>query len=397
MPQTPSAKTQRVQLGLLYVTFAGFCFGISIQQILLDLYLLLALGLGLSLGHRSFPLLLKERRAALVLLVVTSICTAIAYPHFPSDQPLRIHWALAAIWLISPTIVAQLNWHTLYRTLMICSIPGLLYSLYWLGRPDEVRWAIQEGWHVYPRAFGLGSNPITYGSGLVVLGGWTIARLICRVGSLTERRLATIHLALCILIELFSRVRSGLLGFLILFVLAIYLSPRLRKYGTLALVTMLLSFAAITAVFGFNTASLQERVELLDSSIELFEDYPIFGIGPNKYKRTFEAHGTLPHHPHNTLMGMATEHGIFGLLAYLGFVISMVFLLRNLWRRHGELGNPYRWVVLAFCFEFTLFNILGLFDYNYSDSELLIMHALHWSLATGLHSINPSVSKEPQP
>lgn len=379
------ARFERLEFGLFYAAMAGVSMGIALQQIMLGLFALVQLLVALFFGLRLGTLFMPGRRVAVVFMLVLQLCAVVASQSLPTETNTRIHWGLAAFWVVSPAVFARIDWVKSYRIMLWLSVPALFYSIYWLLRPAEIAWAMGEGgFNHYPRAAGFVNNPITYAESLVVLAGWTLARLHYAPPSPRERKWMYVHLAVSILIVVFSRVRSGVLGFVALFLLNALLTPRFRKWGLAVCAAIPLLFALLTQLFGFNLASIEERVDLAQQSIELFVEHPVFGIGPNKFEKEVPGYGKLPKHPHNTLLGMATEFGVVGLLGYLAFIISLALQLRKLLLRHRDADDGLTWVVHALLFGFVSFNLFGMFDYNFGDTELLIMHALSWGLIAHL-------------
>ncbi len=379
------ARFQRLEFGLFYAAMAGVSMGIALQQIMLVLFALVQLLVALFFGLRLGTLFMPGRRVAVVFMLLMILSAVVAGQNLPTEANTRIHWGLAAFWVVSPAVFARIDWVKCYRIMLCLSVPALLFSIYWLLRPDEIAWAMGEGgFNHYPRAAGFVNNPITYAESLVVLAGWTLARLHYAPPAGRERKWMYVHLALSVLVVVFSRVRSGILGFAALFLLNALLTPRFRKWGLALCAAIPLLFALLTQLFGFNLASIEERVDLAQQSVALFVEHPVFGIGPNRFEKEVPGHGKLPKHPHNTLLAMATEFGVVGLLGYLAFVISLALQLRMLLLRHRNVDDGLSWVVHALLFGFVSFNLFGLFDYNFGDTELLIMHALSWGIIAHL-------------
>ncbi len=379
------AKLQHLEYGLFYASMAGVSMGIALQQSMLALFALAQLLVALFYGLRLGTLFMPGRRVALGFMLVLQLCAVVASQSFPSPTTTRIHWGMAAFWIVSPAVFSHIDWRKCHRVMLALSVPGLIYSVYWLLRPAEIQWALGAGgFNHYPRAAGFVHNPITYAESIVVLAGWTLARLHYDPPGPRERKWMYVHLALSVLIVVFSRVRSGILGFIALFLLNALLTPRFRKWGLALGLAIPLLFALVSTIFGFNLASIEERLDLAEESIALFAEHPAFGIGPNKFEKEIPGFGRLPKHPHNTLLGIATEFGLVGLAFYLGFMVSLALQLRKLVRIHREADDGLTWVTHALLFGFVSYNLFGLFDYNFGDSELLIMHALSWGLIAQL-------------
>lgn len=368
-----------VTLTFFYWCFSAFSLGIAIQQASLILFILM--GLVFSLGGVpafSLPRVSHKRGLFFFFVIILSAILAQVTEGFRGEA--TIHWALIVFWALHARTVADLRWVTLHRVLVILSVPGMLYSVYWLLRPDEIAWALKVGFSMYPRAFGFVSNPITHAEGLVIIACWTVSRLSGTVVK-TERRWLIAHLALSLSIILASRVRAGILGFAVLLLLDAWLTPKRRRLCLCFLAIMVVGFFSSVFIFGFNSASVKERLLLSQNSLQLFLKHPILGIGPDKFELV------IPHdrnirgvHPHNTVLGILTETGVVGLVAFLAFMWGIGRRSIQLFKSYRETGDDRRWASQALLYVFICFWIFGLFDFNFGDSELLVFHGFHWAV-----------------
>ncbi len=86
------------------------------------------------------------------------------------------------------------------------------------------------------------------------------------------------------------------------------------------------------------------RVELLDSELQAFYEFPLTGIGVGKVKEYREEEYGRVSASHNEVSRMLSEHGFFGLMALL------ILLLTPLAYRFKERSNLYFYAFLAFWF-----------------------------------------------
>ncbi len=132
----------------------------------------------------------------------------------------------------------------------------------------------------------------------------------------------------------------------------------------------------------------RNRIELIQTSMRLIWDNPWFGVGPKnvgqealRYRGNNEFPDWMYQHMHNNFLQIAAERGIPGLLLWLWFMFRLVWDALHVYRSTinksiplaigfrnealttsaGALGG---WVALLFA---------GLFEYNFGDSEVLIM------------------------
>jgi len=375
----------QIQILLFTIAFAGFSLGVYTQTTIVLFFGLVQIGIALATRRPLLGLVAPGRRAAAGFVAAMTLSAVVALM-FEDASKFESHWPIGLFWTVSAAMVAGLRWEWLHRALILVSVPGLLFSCWWLVRPDEFRHALDIGFHMYPRATGFVSNAITNAEGLAVLAAWTLARLdggpAAKLGG-RERKWLYVHLTVSVLVVVFSRVRAGILGFTGLLLLHAFLSPRWRRFSLTLWLAMAVLFLGGIAIFGFNMASIRERVRLVEHSVHLVLDHPVVGIGPKQFERYPMEDGGRVSHPHNTLLGVAAETGLLGLAAYLLWMGVLVLQLRDL-RRRCVNGDPLYWPVQALTYAYALYWIFGFFDYNLSDTELTILHSLHWSLITGL-------------
>lgn len=88
---------------------------------------------------------------------------------------------------------------------------------------------------------------------------------------------------------------------------------------------------AISILEPFSRSTLDDRIDLMKSAIDIFRKHPIFGAGPGMFEFLYTpVQGCKPHyvhfHVHNTYLEILAEMGIFGLIAFL-FIFSRLYLL----------------------------------------------------------------------
>jgi O-antigen ligase len=378
---------------LLYAAFSAMTLGILLQQIIFSLFMLAIIFSALFMRLTSADVFLSSRRMA-GLLFMTIVTSALVAQYLrPIDSSVKFHWAFIAVWAISPVLLPRIDFRQLHRTMLIMSCFGMAYSCYWLLQPDEIAWAMQVGFSSYPRAEGFVSNPITHAETLLILGCWSLARMQQGHLSKIESYLVGSHLFLSALIIIVSRIRSGIIGMLVLLAVYALFSPKLRRYAWAAILLVGTASIAAFLMFGFNMASIEERLYLINKGLGMFQQHPFFGIGPDRFDEFFSPNDKVVGHPHNTLIGIAAETGIVGFSTYILLMVSLIWQLWNLRPQRPQIQNQlknvlpemereYTWVWLALTSTFVMYWVFGLFDYNFADTELLIAHGLHWSLIT---------------
>ena len=131
----------------------------------------------------------------------------------------------------------------------------------------------------------------------------------------------------------------------------------------------------ITSIADPRNESNYDRLSMLQAGLFMTSERPFFGIGPGMVKHRYPIyrHPTAPrvhvNHLHNTFLQIAAERGLASLAAYLWLMIAGLHLTYRGYRRHGgdgELADLYLGVLLAV----VGFNLAGLFEANWRDSEI---------------------------
>jgi O-antigen ligase len=115
------------------------------------------------------------------------------------------------------------------------------------------------------------------------------------------------------------------------------------------------------------------RFEYIRAGIRIIKEYPLLGTGPDTVDLVFQhpKYGLSPDardnvHLHNNLIQIAAERGLFTLAAWLIFLIwAFVSLAKRLHRIRAP--DPYAAAALA---ALAALFTAGLFEYNFSDSEI---------------------------
>ena len=130
------------------------------------------------------------------------------------------------------------------------------------------------------------------------------------------------------------------------------------------------------------------RLALLETGTRMVRDHPLFGVGPQRIATEFvgyydeENADTFYYgHMHNNFLQIAAERGLICLITFVWFFIE---LFRGLWRLKGARDPTLRIVSLSALAAFTGFLVAGLFEYNFGDSEVLMLFLFIVSIPFGL-------------
>jgi len=115
--------------------------------------------------------------------------------------------------------------------------------------------------------------------------------------------------------------------------------------------------------------SFKQRFIYFQQSLNMFQDLPLFGVGPNNFKALQPKYASefyaLSDHPHNIELKILSENGIFAFLTFALFILF--YLLLN----HKNLANP-SFLTLIFILGQSQFD----FNLNFSVSIILIAYLL---------------------
>jgi len=113
---------------------------------------------------------------------------------------------------------------------------------------------------------------------------------------------------------------------------------------------------------------------MLEIGSGIVKDHPLTGVGPNmvprvysQYRPAYAVNATNPH-LHNVPVQIAAERGLPALAIWLWFIVALV---RDLWRRFSD--GRQRFLSAAALATVVALLTAGLFEYNFGDSEVLML------------------------
>jgi len=149
-----------------------------------------------------------------------------------------------------------------------------------------------------------------------------------------------------------------------------------------------------------HEAGIQERRFMWESGAAMWRERPLLGWGPGGVKREYaryaqpEASKKRTGHVHNTPLQILAERGVLGLAAWLS--IWAVFYARAvglLWRLDPSRRRE-RAIVIGSLAAVTGFLVAGLSEYNFGDSEVVmvawVVMALPYAVAREMESVASS-------
>ena len=143
-----------------------------------------------------------------------------------------------------------------------------------------------------------------------------------------------------------------------------------RVYSSFRVTTLRHDSAATEA----SVLSNRDRLAMIRSGLRIIKDDPLTGVGPDMVVRVYphyrdpEAVQQLNSHLHNVPLQIAAERGIPALIIWLWFVFT---LLRDFFKARLTAHVPSVVTAALACTVAML--AAGMFEYNFGDSEVLML------------------------
>jgi O-antigen ligase len=192
-----------------------------------------------------------------------------------------------------------------------------------------------------------------------------------------------------------SFTRSVWLGALVGFAVAALMIPRRVLIGV-ALPVALIGAATSGLIYHRISMSFSQpdfapdtgRVKLFIAGVQMIKAHPMFGVGPQRIHTEFPNYyrgSDLPEyygHLENNVVQLAAERGLLCLAAFLWFIFELYASLISIVRKAADVT---RWPAVSALAALTGFLVAGVFEYNFGDSEVLILLLFIVSIPYGLH------------
>jgi O-antigen ligase len=130
----------------------------------------------------------------------------------------------------------------------------------------------------------------------------------------------------------------------------------------------------IYSAFDMTDPTSRDRVAMLQAGVAMIKDHPLTGVGPEMVGRVYPqyrvAAAVQEHnmHLHNVPMQIAAERGLPALGMWIWFVVAAIMGLRPLLARSG-----HRVLAAVALGALAAMLTAGLFEYNFGDSEFLML------------------------
>jgi O-antigen ligase len=132
-----------------------------------------------------------------------------------------------------------------------------------------------------------------------------------------------------------------------------------------------------------------DRIAMLHIGERMIAAHPLTGVGPNMVERMYadyrgpDAVNRVNPHLHNNPLQIAAERGLPALALWLWFLVTLTY---DLWRRYKSGAvDDNRFLAAAGLASVVALLTAGLFEYNFGDSEVLMLFLIIVTLpaATG--------------
>jgi O-antigen ligase len=243
-----------------------------------------------------------------------------------------------------------------------------------------VQYSILNFDHLQKRVDGSLTHYMTYSGVLMLVACTAAARIMFRHHDRTWASLVMPALLVAIALTMSRNAWVGVcvgIGLLLL----------LRDFRLIALApvaaALFLAFApaALTqrlySTFSLSDPTNRDRVAMFHTGKDIIRDYPLTGVGPDNVRLVYQhyrdprAERQINPHLHNVPLQIAAERGLPALAVWIWFI---VVLIRDLARKTRS--SPMRSLPTAALAGVVAMLTAGMFEYNFGDSEFLMLFLL---------------------
>ena len=132
--------------------------------------------------------------------------------------------------------------------------------------------------------------------------------------------------------------------------------------------------ARFVSIFDVRDPTNRDRLAMLREGEHMIGAHPLFGVGPNMVEvlypeyRDPDAVEKINPHLHNVPVQIAAERGFPALAVWLWFIVALTVAAARRFHAGGE-----RFLAAAALAAITAMLAAGMFEYNFGDSEFLMM------------------------
>jgi O-antigen ligase len=367
MPEAPAAPGLDRLTTILLLGFVGAVqLSIAAAQILLSA-LLLCWVIGM-IRDKSRPTAPTFFVALLAYAGITLISTAFSIApleSFIDDRQLLL-------FLIVPAVYDLARGHRAVMTMDVIITVGAAAAAYGI-----VQYGMLHFDSLGQRPRGTLGHYMTYSGTLMLVIGVAAARLV--FGARDRTWPALVMPALVVALSL-TLTRSAWVGACVA-VGVLFILKDLRLLGLLPVVAALLfAFAPdsvtnrMVSMFDLRDPSNRDRLAMARTGTAMVRDFPLTGVGPAMIPKLYtqyrdpDAVQAMNPHLHNVPLQIAAERGLPALAIWIAFIVLLAYSLFRLFRTERE-------PTMAAAALAAIASMLsaGLFEYNFGDSEFLML------------------------
>ena len=264
--------------------------------------------------------------------------------------------------------------HTLISVVITCAAVSAVFGI--------VQYGILHYDNLGQRPQGTLGHWMTYSGLLMIVIGLAIARVIFSNMGRTWAALVLPALGVAVAVTFTRGAAIGACA-------AVALLFALKDFRLFAILPILAAIFIVIApgpiarryqsMFNMNDPTVRDRYTMLRIGERMIRSHPLTGVGPNMVQRLYlDYKGSdslvgpdgvthINPHLHNDFLQVAAERGLPAFALWLWFVVA---LLRDVWRRFKAGQRELAATAMA-----TIVALLtaGLFEYNFGDSEVLML------------------------
>ena len=219
-----------------------------------------------------------------------------------------------------------------------------------------------------------------------------------------ERTWALIVLPALIVALVVTLTRSAWVG-AITGISFLFILKNLRLFSVVPIAAALFIVAAPThiadrvySIFDLQDPTNRDRLAMVLAGTGMVQDHPLTGVGPEMVQVVYadyrppEGVNLVNQHLHNVPLQIAAERGVPALAIWIWFIVAVVIDLTKRFR-HPLSRAPAAAGLAAVASMLTA----GMFEYNFGDSEFLMLLLVLITLPASAAVLNPSESHREPP
>jgi O-antigen ligase len=276
------------------------------------------------------------------------------------------------LFLLVPAVyrlVGGTRGHTLITVVLTCAAISAVIGI--------VQYGILHYDQLIQRPQGTLGHWMTYSGLLMIAIGLAVARVLF---AKSDQTWAALVLPALVVAVALTSTRSAWVGVCAAAALLFSLKD-FRLFTVLPVVAAIFFALAPTSIthrfvsiFDSKDPTKLDRFAMLHEGERMIAAHPLTGVGPNMVERLYaeyrgpDAVNQINPHLHNDPLQIAAERGLPALAIWLWFIVAMS---RDLWKRFAS--GRQRFLAAAALASVVALLTAGLFEYNFGDSEVLML------------------------